>query len=57
MILFNYTHYIAFSDRVIVNYKKERMWKEAVTASFKILSQHLLRLTEKKHVYCKMGFT
>jgi hypothetical protein len=32
-----------------MNNEMERMWKVAVMAKFKVLSQHLLGGTEKKH--------
>jgi hypothetical protein len=35
--------------RMTVNNELERMWKEAVMAKFKVLSQHLPGRTEENH--------
>jgi hypothetical protein len=40
---------------VIVNDKLERMWKEVNTSCFKVLSQHLTRISEENHDKCQSG--
>jgi hypothetical protein len=41
--------YGTLNGRMIVNYELERMWKEAVMACFKVLSQHMAGGTKKQH--------
>jgi hypothetical protein len=40
---------IALNDWITANNESKRMWKEAVMASFKVLSWHLPGGAEKKH--------
>jgi hypothetical protein len=53
---FSSTDYILSNERMTVNNELERMWKEAVVAQFKVLSQHLLGGgTEENHKKLQSG--
>jgi hypothetical protein len=47
--VFSVSGYVVSNKRMIVNNELERMWKEAVMASFKVLSKHLPGGPEEKH--------